>query len=427
MIQLQSSYIFLPNPYKKENEPPKKQDHVINIKIEDSFISCLKSSFPDAIGGIEPNSLFKSIYTYSINADKISCNVIFQINSVAKNYYLDVIVVGRSKFQAIKGLEYVQATIEDSSIPKNYVEIISYDAISEYYCNKVYPKLNELERNLRKLLFNIYVVNFGLDYYHMTVNEELQNKVKGIIEVDAKTGKSKPTQKSTYSNKETKELTRWQRFFYAFEFTDIQKLLFAKGWTSIDEQAKAKFLSDTKNLSKLTDEELREAFSKYTPKSDWERFFSDKISNLDVENIIEEIRGSRNKIAHCKFFYKSEYESCSKAIHELNKAIICAVKITEDKDFSTKNSEYIANAMAGAFERIEALTQKLVDAINPTIQVIGKISETVSRFVDSYNFSGSFKILEGLSTALTLLDNDATTEEAEPSDNIEEDTTNTHS
>ena len=83
--------------------------------------------------------------------------------------------------------------------------------------------------------------------------------------------------------------------------------------------------------------------------------------------------------------------------------------------------------MAGAFERIEALTQKLVDAINPTIQVIGKISETVSRFVDSYNFSGSFKILEGLSTALTLLDNDATTEEAEPSDNIEEDTTNTHS
>ena len=104
MIQLQSSYIFLPNPYKKENEPPKKQDHVINIKIEDSFISCLKSSFPDAIGGIEPNSLFKSIYTYSINADKISCNVIFQINSVAKNYYLDVIVVGRSKSQAIKGL-----------------------------------------------------------------------------------------------------------------------------------------------------------------------------------------------------------------------------------------------------------------------------------------------------------------------------------
>jgi len=352
----------------------------------------------------------------------------FQVNSVVKSYYLDVVVSGRSKVQIIRGLEYIQATIEDSSISKSYIKIISYDAISEYYCNKIYPKLNELERNLRKLLFNIYVVNFGLDYYRMTVNEELQSKVKGVIDVDVKADKSRL--KNTYSKKEAKEIARWQRFFYSFEFTDIQKLLFAKGWTNIDEQSKIKFLSNTKDLSELTDEELRIAFSRYTPKSDWERFFSDKISGFDVEKVIEEIRESRNKIAHCKFFYKTEYESCNKAINDLNQAIISTIKITENKDFYQKNREYIVNAMAGAFERIEAFTQKLADVIKPSLQVMEKISETVNRFVESYqkyDFSGPIKALENLSTALILPYNNDTTEKIDVHTEISENDTNTQS
>lgn len=427
-MQLQSSYIFLPNPYKKEEKKTKKQDNVIYVKTEDSFVSCLKSAFPSAVRDTNQRSLFKSIYTCNIDTGKISCEVIFQVNSVVKNYYLDVVVSGRSKAQIIKGLEYIQATIEDSSIPKSYVEIISYDAISEYYCNKIYPKLNELERNLRKLLFNIYVVNFGLDYYRMTVNEELQSKVKGVIDVDVKADKSRL--KNTYSKKEAKEIARWQRFFYSFEFTDIQKLLFAKSWTNVDEQSKIKFLSDTKNLSELTDEELRIAFSQYTPKSDWERFFSNKISGLDVEKVIEEIRESRNKIAHCKFFYKSDYESCNKAINNLNQAIISAIEITKNKDFSDKNREYIANAMAGAFERIGSFSQKLVDVIKPSLQVIEKIGETVNRFVESYqryDFSGPIKALENLSTALMLPYNTDTTEETDTHTDISEDDTDTQS
>ena len=60
--------------------------------------------------------------------------------------------------------------------------IVSYDSVSEYYCNKAYPKLNKLERNLRKLLFNTYTVNFGVDYYQKTVSPDLQKKIKGVIQ-----------------------------------------------------------------------------------------------------------------------------------------------------------------------------------------------------------------------------------------------------
>ena len=38
---------------------------------------------------------------------------------------------------------------------ESYIMINSYDQISEYYCNKVYPMLNNFERLLRLLMFNI--------------------------------------------------------------------------------------------------------------------------------------------------------------------------------------------------------------------------------------------------------------------------------
>jgi len=419
-MQLQNSYIFLPNPYKKNDIQQKKQDNVIRVPTDDSFVSCLRSAFPNAIRDADHSLLFKSVYFFNFENKEISCEVKFLINSVVKTYYLDVIVSGKSRTQIVKGLEHIQATIENSSIPQNYIEIISYDAISEYYCNKIYPKLNELERNLRKLLFNIYVVNFGLDYYRMTVNGELQSKIKGIININRKSDREKLRNIYKVSNREVDEIARWQRFFYSFEFGDIQKLLFSKGWTNDDEQAKSRFLEENKDLSQLTDEELRTAFCKYTPQSDWERFFRSKISGLDAEKIIEEIRKSRNNIAHCKFFYRAEYESCSSAIHSLNKALISAIKITENQDFSDKNSEYIKNTLSGALETIGRFTQSISDMVKPALQSMGKIAETVSHYFEVYqklDFSGYYKIFEGLLTPLALSDNsDSGEDRAKPTD-----------
>ena len=41
-----------------------------------------------------------------------------------------------------------------------------------------------------------------------------------------------------------------------------------------DEIKKEKFLDENKDLSELSDIELRNAFDDFTPKSDWKRFFS---------------------------------------------------------------------------------------------------------------------------------------------------------
>lgn len=44
---------------------------------------------------------------------------------------------------------------------KDYHLIVAYDGVSEYYCNKVYPKFQHFERQLRHLIFKVVTRAFG--------------------------------------------------------------------------------------------------------------------------------------------------------------------------------------------------------------------------------------------------------------------------
>lgn len=382
-MQLQNSYIFLPNPYKKRETPKEKKDGVIYVG--HSFISYLKSAFPDAVKAPERRNFFKSEYTYTFEFGGNSIEAKFFIHEVVEKYYLDVVVTGKSKKHVIKGLEYIQAAIEKSDILKDYIEIISYDAISEYYCNKIYPKLNELERNLRKLLFNIYVVNFGRDYYQKTISSDLQKKIKSVIQAKG--------------NEERKETERLQKFFYSMEFADIQQMLFVPHWTEIDERSKDDFLKSHEDLSLLTDEELRKAFSEIAPRSDWERFFSDKMDNDTIQSLIDEIRRNRNNIAHCKFFYQAEYVTCNEAMSKFNKAVKSAITMAESKDFSDKNSESVKEAFANVSKRFEEYKKSMLEAFRPIIQVSQQYSEMMAPIRDNMIKNISI-MLEGFKTSI---------------------------
>jgi hypothetical protein len=351
-LQLQNSYIFIPNPYKK------------HVDVEHSFISLFKNVFPTAVKTPKHRNFFKSEYTYTAEFDGNNIEAKFLIHEVVGKYYLDVVVTGKSKAHLVEDLLYIQAAIEKSNIPQNYIEIISYDAISEYYCNKIYPKLNELERNLRKLLFNTYVVNFGLSYYQTTISGDMQNKIKSVIQAKG--------------NEEKKEMERLQNFFYSMDFADIQQMLFVPHWTDVDENAKIDFLKSHEDLSKLTDDKLRKAFSEISPKSDWERFFADKMDVDITQSLINKIRRSRNSVAHCKLFYQAEYTDCNKAIGKFNKAIKSAITVTEVKDFSEKNSESMKKAFASVAKQFEEFKKSMAEALLPMVHFSRQFSEAIA-------------------------------------------------
>lgn len=401
-MTLQNSYIFLSNPYKKEKKKENRTpDGATILEVGKNVYSYISAAFPNLTKDKESSNLFRREYGCSVQVGTDCCEVKFIINEVVDITYLDVVAEGKTKAQIIKCLEKVQDILLSSGILDEYINIISYDAISEYYCNKISPKLNALERNLRKLLFNIYIVNFGREYYQATISKELQDKIKGVIKAKG--------------SEEKKEIERLQQFFYSFEFNDIQKLLFTPSWTDIDEQEKNSFLEKHNDLSQLSDEELRKAFSEFTPKSDWERFFSSKIDIADIEDMIEKIRQHRNHIAHFKFFYKDAYTESNKLISQLNAAVLKAIKITEDEDFAEKNAEYITNAMSDVLERFAEMQQKLTARIARSLEVADKVGAAIKRMTDSfkYDFSAPFRAMERFAEVIKPLGN-ISTEETEP-------------
>ena len=85
----------------------------------------------------------------SLESDGKSVGISIISKKVIDSYYVNIVVVGKTRVQIIEVLEYVHSTLFAAGIEEDYISIVSYDAISEYYCNILYPKLNRLERNLR--------------------------------------------------------------------------------------------------------------------------------------------------------------------------------------------------------------------------------------------------------------------------------------
>ena len=376
------------NPYaNEETKETCTEDGTLVLRVGEHLYNYIKASFPILTRVNGYGDFYKSKYVTDLLFGSVICNVEFIITEVADTQYLDVIVNGNTKNQIVKCLENIQETLLISGVRERYIDIISYDAVSEYYCNKIYPKLNTLERNLRKLLFNIYIVNFGRDYYKATITEELQGKIKGVINVDS-TRQEKDQIKTEYrttTKREAEEIERLQRFFYSFEYIDIEKLLFTPSWTSIDEAKKKKFLDEYSDLSKLSDEELRAAFSEHVPRSDWERFFSNKIEISDIKELIEQIRIYRNSVAHFKFFYKADYEECNKLVTRLNSEIINAIKITEDKDFVEKNAENLSETLKNVLAGFANFTKTFAELAKKSLENV--IAPTVAKLLKSVNES----------------------------------------
>ena len=241
---------------------------------------------------------------------------------------------------------------------------------------------------MRKLLFNIYTVNFGGDYYKTTISDVIQSKAKENIRAKGSASR--------------KEVTVLQEFFYSLEFGDVHQMLLTPRWTELDEQAKQNFLNEHSDLSMLSDAELRTAFENISPKSDWDRFFSDKISSVDFKGIIDIIRSYRNKVAHCKFISTDEYQDCLRVIKQLNDALLEAIKATEDKEFESKNRAYLQKTvkqLADAIQNLSAMyafmagealqsAQSAISSMKDTLQMFGPSSVNSDEDLVSRDASG---------------------------------------
>lgn len=271
--------------------------------------------------------------TFLVNDTEIT----FSIKEYSKHKlsYLSIY----TKVNSISNIESIDEKI-NKLMKENYIVITSYDCISEFYCNKIYKKLNNFERKLRELIFDIYTFSYGMNYYDRNFSDELKQKVKQKVK--------QSRDKSIFTDE--KNIEQLKQSLYELDYNEIIKLLFTPKWLLDDEKDKFNLIEKIDN-DNVSSEELKEYIENIRPKSDWDRLFLPQIGEIsNIEESIDDLRKLRNRVAHCKFFRKEHYEECLKLLNELNKQINKALKIIMNIDFQELNAKYLSEDFHKALE-----------------------------------------------------------------------------
>lgn len=225
-----------------------------------------------------------------------------------------------------RGLEFLEDTCEKifsatGSIAKTYHIVNLRDDVSEKYCNRIYPKFNEYERKLKRLLWIVYTANYGISFYKL-LDQHIKTKSKKAL-------------------KQSKEDALIQNMFYGLDLGDVEQLLFTPRWTDEDRIQFEIAVSEETDYNGLSDAEIKDRIRALRPRSDWDRLFSDLFSDdlLMCEENIVHIRKLRNCVAHCRKFSSNDFKASRKILNEL----IARIDTTIEVLFHTSTGQSSSN------------------------------------------------------------------------------------
>lgn len=361
-----------------------KKDKIRKIKDKDenvivipsSPLMIIKKSFDNVkVNKInsEDEEILRSNWdgTFLVNDAEIT----FSIKEYSKHKlsYLSVY----TKVNSISNIESIDEKI-NKLMKNNYIVITSYDCISEFYCNKIYKKLNNFERKLKELIFDIYTFSYGMNYYDRNFSDELKQKVKQMRDKSIST--------------DEKNIEQLKQSLYELDYNDIMKLLFTPKWLLDDEKDKFNLIEkiDNDNVSSV---ELKEYIENIRPKSDWDRLFLPQIGEIsNIEESIDDLRKLRNRVAHCKFFRKEHYEECLELLKILNKHINKALKIVMNIDFQKLNAQYASDELHKALgilqESLSVMSKSISNMMlesfkQMTSNITSPITDMLKRFKEN--------------------------------------------
>ena len=381
-MKTKMEYIILKK-HEKTVFDKKKNTLILHLKdspfkiIEKTFSNVKSDDYTEEILNI------KSEYIGTLEYNNIIIE--FSLKEYAKQSleYLTVIINEKSKINILV-LEEIDRILQEAFEKQNYIFITSFDSISEYYCNKIYKKLNNFERKLRQLMFNIYTFSYGIKYYDITFNNDTKNKIK------------QRKDKSIVTT--TKEIEVLKQSLYQIEYQDIINLLFIQKWNEKYNKNKEKLVELLKEND--TSNQVINEIKNIGPKSDWQRLFEPIIGNIEnLEELLDEIRHLRNKVAHCKFFRRNEYEKCSKILIILNKNIEKSIKTTMSLNFMDLNMKYLLESsercmkvLTDTFSTITKSVFKIFNEID--INTLNPIYENLKNIYVPLKMVSNFKTIE---------------------------------
>mgnify|MGYP003289735577 CR=1 FL=1 len=253
-------------------------------------ISIFSDCFPDVtnqtitIAGKRKNF----VLTYSIN-----CGTTTSSDSTDYVYNISLVCDHNEKMKSAELLEKAHTAFR-CKVDKlsDYHLIVAEDGLSEYYCNKAYPKYQKFERELRHLIFKIVTKAYGNMWTTQTLSPDMKKKLKDDIK-SRNVGKKD----DVLIEAALHEMTMGQLIDYLFYGTsDI----------SIEDYLD-EHLPPAK-LRELSKEDLVKILERGRRKSVWNLYFANEFRIDEPRKKLGVLRANRNKVAHCKQFHAEDYK-----------------------------------------------------------------------------------------------------------------------
>ena len=198
----------------------------------------------------------------------------------------------------------------------------TWDGASIYYAKKLYPLFIEVENLLRKIIYRFMIKVAGSNWFDSAVPVDVK---KAVVEIQEK---AKPDQKDA------------NQLFYA-NFNQLGKFLFDKytltPYTQEFVQKLKKLIpEDDKSIDK---EKVKMLLESYEAKSNWERYFSDKIQVDGLNEKWDELYSYRNQVAHTRRIKKNDYMAAKKILDELLPAFNSCLESIDNVNLTEEQSE----------------------------------------------------------------------------------------
>jgi len=198
-----------------------------------------------------------------------------------------------------------------------------WDDVSVYYTNQLYPSMVEVENLLRKVIYRFMIKTAGSAWFENTV----PNDVKAAILKAAE--------------KNRMEELPLENQLYLADFIQLGWFFFEKYTTRPLNQNSIQELRRIVDEKETSEEKLKSFLETYEAKSNWERYFAEKIEVDRLNDKWQELYGYRNCVAHAKRMSSKEFEIACLRINEVKTAFEKCLDHIDDVEMTEEEAEAV--------------------------------------------------------------------------------------
>lgn len=340
------------------NNSKKKVRNIENTILRDEILNLFKKLFID---------LDEYDLTFFVNNRDGKIN--YKISGSSKDMLCVKLECNETSMKSAKIISTVIDLLTKGEHRAKFHIILSYDESSYYCCNQLMPYFGTFERLIRKIVYLTVTKAYGNEWVEKTFEVSLKKDIQT---------QSKENMENLIEHA-LDELTYEQLKKYLFE--PISELPLK----SVLENELS-----TENLKKLEKNEIINVLNKCRKISLWERFFKDNPNFEDFESKLIIIQKYRNKVMHNKRISFDDYLIVRKELKKINKQLMEAVTIIENKTFNDVDYlyiiEHLQDSIARVFESISNIDlSRITDLLTNFGVMISKsikdmkISESISK------------------------------------------------